>query len=234
MHTILELLFHVSVACFYGYAEYVSVDVPSAANTYGGMLKFFTKWNLYLTITYNAASAVADLFSACAGNDKSARNESGGSRTLFFNGTVVPSTLVTVITYWGMHFRNPDLMASAAIRDLIPINGFQNHAVHTAPLITMLLESMCVFHRPGKLGSVLAVWVLYATTYLSWMLWVAYTANIWVYPFMRAMNTQGKAVFLAGVLVFGCVFVKMLNSFLHWYQQSENNIQKSKSNKKRI
>lgn len=46
-------------------------------------------------------------------------------------------------------------------------------------------------------------------SYLVWILWIAYTADLWVYPFMRVMSGTAKAMFFAFVFLFEALLYRV-------------------------
>ena len=80
---------------------------------------------------------------------------------------------------------------------------FYNHAVHTAPVITTLLESMVTFHLPPsnlKIG-LICVW-FFSSIYVCWILWIVYYANFWVYPVLKALSGIHRVLFFIGTYLF--------------------------------
>ena len=93
----------------------------------------------------------------------------------------------------------------------MPLHGFYNHAVHTAPIIVILIECIISNHRlPSSFGKGVLGWTLYGVTYLSWIMWIAYHQDIWVYPFMRVMNGYQIGIFFAFIFVFGALLHKIV------------------------
>ena len=104
---------------------------------------------------------------------------------------------------------HPDLIFPKSIRKLMPIAGFYNNAVHTAPLVSIFAEILLTSHVGISTLQGAFIFVVYGGTYLAWICWVAYKTNIWVYPFLRALNGQMLVLFFAGVFVLALVLVNV-------------------------
>lgn len=223
-----ELLLHALMLSLYAFTYKNAAFVPGSSDTYGGEAKFFTKWNLYLNIGYFAFSCVVGLISFCFAAELYSIRK---FQTLVFCSTVVPSNLITAFVFWGIYALDPELMLPAWIRKYIPINGFQNHAVHTAPIFTVLMEWALVCHQPPRRSLVMLTWVLYALAYLLWIVWIAYHTDIWVYPFLQAMANPGRAMFFGGTFVLGCILSTLGLSVLRCVGKNEESSEKLKKKK---
>ena len=203
-----QTIFH--LACLYLYYSAVQAAVfkPGISDSYGGELKFLTKWTLYLSTLYHFSSVLVAVSMLVFGRD----NDDSMSRSTVFCGILFPSSTIVCFAFWAIFAIHPDLMVPPAVRKLMPISGFYNHAVHTAPVLTCLLETFLVSHRPTKLVTNLLVWATYCASYLGWIFWVAYKTGVWVYPFLQVLGVVGKAAFFSGSLGMGFVFVKIVHT----------------------
>lgn len=232
MSKLIQLAFHLSSLVVYTYAVYVIPFLRGHSDTYGGGMKYFTRWNHYLCIGYFLYSFVDDLMQT-----SQARFIADRKRSFVFNSLVFPCTMITCSVFWIIYAIEPDMMVPLAVREIVPIDGFYNNAVHTFPLATTVIESLFISHKPDTLKKTLLLWTFYAASYVIWILWVAFKANIWVYPFLRAFNSSGRALFLLGIWVLGCFLVKIQHSFLTSINANKAKQSKNKSknmNKKRI
>eukprot|EP00111_Clytia_hemisphaerica_P009419 TCONS_00027648-protein len=201
-----EVIFHALCTVFYAYTHTQRVFKPGVTDTYGGNLKFFTMWTLYLTNFYHGAALISSLSNIISGEND---NSSNKSKSMMFHSMLFPSSMITCCLFWGIYAIHPDLMVPEAIRKLMPIAGFYNNAVHTAPLVTIFAEILITSHVAVSTLHGALIFVFYGGTYLVWICWVAYKTNIWVYPFLRALNGQMLVLFFAGVFILALVLVNV-------------------------
>ena len=205
-----EFLFHSFACCFFAYTDSTSIFIPGLSDTYGGRYKFLTVIDLKLLICYHGYSAILDVtyifWSSISKGSKVNRHKFRKNclrRDYVFSSIVFPTSWTVSILFWTLYNMNPDMVQSAETRKHSPAHGFHNHAVHTAPMLVSLLECFITKHRlsvsfmKGCIG-----WVVFCILYLSWILWVAYTANIWVYPFFKVMSSAARGLFFIGVFLF--------------------------------
>lgn len=220
-----EFLYHAFVFTFFTYTDLSSIYIPGLSDTYGGRYKFLTILNLKLLILYYGWCTILDttyiLWSAVSKGSKVNRHKFRKNcirRDYVFSSIVFPISSTVCILYWGIYSIKPNLIQSEVARKYSPVHGFHNHAIHSMPILFTILECFITQHklsvgfRKGCIG-----WILFCAAYLSWILWIAYKANLWVYPFMRVMSTASKvlffsvAFFLEGFLY--QVGIKMVNGY---------------------
>jgi len=226
--TLQQAVFHLACLILYYTAVQKAVFKPGVSDTYGGEMKFLTTWTLYLTTLYHFSSVLATISILAFGIGNVDGDDRLTNKSVFFCGILFPSSMIVCIAFWVIFAIHPDLMVPPAIRKLISISGFYNHAVHTAPALTSLLEVVFVSHKPAQLTTNLLLWTLYCSIYLVWIFWVAYKRGVWVYPFLQVMGVLGKAAFFGGVLVMGFLFVKIVHSLCAWCNTTEVTQRKSK------
>jgi len=210
-----EFLYHATAFSFFAYTDLTSISIPGHNNTYGGRYKFLTVLNLKLLILYYGWSTIMDMtylfWSSISHTSKVNRQKFRKNclrRDYVFTSIVFPISCTVCILYWSIYAIAPNLIQSETARKYSPVNGFHNHAIHTVPIVSTLLECFCKQHRlnvafwKGSLG-----WFLACGSYLLWVLWIAYAADLWVYPFMRVMSAAGKTLFFLFVFVFeACLY----------------------------
>jgi len=116
-----------------------------------------------------------------------------------------------------LFFIDRDLIYPKAIEEAIP--HWQNHVMHTLPLITGLLDSFCTKHsyNTNFLKGVLPT-LAFSLGYVVWVFVIALHGGFWVYPVLRYLGTFYRILFISGLLGLVSIFYKsgeMINN-LFW------------------
>ena len=87
------------------------------------------------------------------------------------------------------------------------------------------------FSLQGSIG-----WLVTCGAYLAWILWIAYAADLWVYPFMRVMSASAKAMFFGFVFLFEAVLYRigMTISTKYWGLVAEEGEEMTKERVKQV
>ncbi|KAK3087759.1 hypothetical protein FSP39_010246 [Pinctada imbricata] len=132
---------------------------------------------------------------------------------------IVPNWLnhmqFVVLTFWGIYAVDRELVYPKKLDKIIP--PWLNHVMHTTVLPFLLVDKFLVYHQyPSKKNGITTL-MSFAGIYLAWILWIAYHANIWVYPILRVMTPVQRAVFivlLLGFFISIYIVGEALNKFL--------------------
>lgn len=174
-----------------GVTYHVSEINLEAHKTYGGRFKFLTFINMLLQLLYFNMAAVTE-FHEIVRKRKSEVFASVCDYT--FACFVFPIGTTVSILFWGLYAADPYSCQTPDEAKQIP--AWLNHYMHTFPLIT-ILELCFIRHKypPRKKGmmSVLG----FGVVYMVWILWVAFAADVWVYPFLRKLDSLSVAAFFA-------------------------------------
>ena len=233
-----EFLYHATALAFFAYTDVTSITIPGHNNTYGGRYKFLTVLNLKLLILYYGWSTVMDLtyifWSGVSHASKVNRHKFRKNclrRDYVFTSVVFPISSTVCLLYWSIYAIKPALIQSEAARKYSPVHGFHNHAIHPAPLLTTLLECFMKQHRlsvgfwKGSVG-----WFVACAAYLAWILWIAYAADLWVYPFMRVMSGTAKTLFFVFVFVIEALLYRIgITITTRYWQVSDSSCDDEKS-----
>ena len=92
-------------------------------------------------------------------------------RDHYFACLLFPLSVTVTVLFWGIYIDCPELILPLWKGKYIPVHGFYNHAVHTAPVITSLLESVVTFHLPPSELNI-GLYFVPCFTYVCWILWV--------------------------------------------------------------
>lgn len=194
-----RLVFH--YLCFLvhlvGVTYYLSEIKLKSHESYGGRFKFLTFINMLLQFLYFNMAAVTGFHEMI----KKRKSEVFASVCDFtFACFVFPIGLTVSVFFWGLYAADPHSCQTEEEAKLIP--AWHNHYMHSLPFVTAIFELCFIRHKypPRKKGmlSVLA----FGVVYLAWILWVAFAADIWVYPFLEKMTPVFIAAFFTGVFSF--------------------------------
>uniref|UniRef100_K1PJH1 Androgen-induced protein 1 n=1 Tax=Magallana gigas TaxID=29159 RepID=K1PJH1_MAGGI len=180
---------------------------------YGGKFKYLTFWYFIIQTVYFGLCVANDL---CGSNVRpSGRGERCRLqrwRDNFLATVVFPLGMFVVLTFWGIYAIDRELVYPKALDKVIP--SWLNHIMHTTILPFLLVDKFLVYHQyPSRKTGFVTIMSL-ALLYLTWILWVAYYANIWVYPILKVLQPHQKVVFILAMLVL-FVFLYLLGEFIN-------------------
>jgi len=200
-----ELVYHLIVFAIFACAINVDLGLPPHMVSYAGRAKFYTIWNVCLSIVFYGFSSIVDFIHLLVSHEFHAIRK---FRDYTFCSLVVPASVAVSFAFWGLYFVNPDFLLPGELKKYMPIDGFYNHAVHTAPVVTTIMEIVFVYHEPltrhliGCLGG-----LLYGSIYTAWVHWIAYMPDgFWSYPFLEVFTFEQRAVFFIGMYCFGFIW----------------------------
>ena len=200
------------------YYNIANIFIDGVTNSYGGRFKFLTFINIILSVLYYGIALLNDLATAqlFVARKKDVVKQDFSllkCRDFLFGSLNFPLSSLVTFTFWGVMAFDSELMLPTNLREKIPVHGLYNHCAHSAPLLCSVLEMFIVNHPhfPSRTGGFL-FFTAFCVVYVSWILWIAFKANIWVYPVLKVLSWSGKAVFIGSAYVFGlCGF------FIGWF-----------------
>ncbi|KAH3752856.1 hypothetical protein DPMN_187482 [Dreissena polymorpha] len=111
-----------------------------------------------------------------------------------------PIGVFVVMTFWAIYAVDRELVYPKVLDALIP--QWLNHAMHTTVLPFLLIEQYVVFHDYPARSKGISILLAFGFAYLCWILWIAYYADLWVYPILQLMETHQRAIFFLVLLAF--------------------------------
>ncbi|XP_070208468.1 androgen-induced gene 1 protein-like isoform X4 [Littorina saxatilis] len=108
-------------------------------------------------------------------------------------------------------FAGSDIPASKHPRNRSGLQWFRDilHAtlafpvgMHTTVLPLLLVEKYLVYHHHPRRHNGIFILSAFALLYLAWILWIAFAADLWVYPVLRVMQNHERAIFIMFLLMF--------------------------------
>ncbi|XP_033727427.1 androgen-induced gene 1 protein-like [Pecten maximus] len=224
--SVLPAFYHLLVFIFLAYSlTYNLLNVKDDPGTgmftyrgYGGKFKFLTFWLFLLQTFYFGFCLVNDIFGSNSRPSQSKRFHPSRLqrwRDVLLSSVVFPVGMFVVCTFWGIYFVDRELVYPKKLDKFIP--SWLNHVMHTTILPFLLVDMYIVYHHfPTRMRG-LKILMSFACSYLVWILWVAYHANIWVYPVLQIMAPHERVIFIAVLIaLFVSIYLvgEGLNKFL--------------------
>ncbi|KAL4218023.1 hypothetical protein ACF0H5_022761 [Mactra antiquata] len=147
----------------------------------------------------------------------------------FLSSIAYPVGTFVVMTFWGIYAVDRELVYPKRLDKIIPL--WLNHVEHTVVLPILLIEKFLVFHEYPRRRKGLFVMLAFASSYLLWILWVAYYADIWVYPILQVMESHQRAIFISIMMVFFVsiyILGESINRFLWRREMGVKNVKTDK------
>lgn len=175
---------------------------------YGGKFKFLTFWCQIIQTSYYAFCLLNDVFGSNVGPSQNLKSRSGLQRfrDFVFASIVFPIGTFVVITFWGIYAVDRELVFPKALDAFIP--PWLNHVMHTTVLPFLLVEKFLVYHDYPSRSKGLLACIGFVGLYQLWVLWIAFRANIWVYPIMQVLDWPGRTAFFGACwVVVICIYI---------------------------
>jgi len=145
------------------------------------------------------------------------------SGTFIYASVVFPIGIFVVVTFWGLYAVDRELVFPAAL-DASYIPPWLNHVMHTTVLLFLVLEKFLVYHDYPSRSKVLSAAIGFTLLYQVWILWMAFYADLWVYPVLKLLGWPMRLVFFA--VPWGLIKGEKLSSVIWKPQQVRLQAQK--------
>ncbi|KAL3847559.1 hypothetical protein ACJMK2_018464 [Sinanodonta woodiana] len=233
-------VFHVVLCAFYSSIlwydiTFVGDEEGSYFLTYqgfAGKFKFLTFICFILQTVYFGICVVNDIWGTnCQpshGTKGKLRSNLQILRDNVFAALAYPIGMFVVITFWSIYMVDRELVFPKRLDDIIP--SWLNHVMHTTVLPILLLEKYLVYHQYPSKKMGLTILLTFSFAYLAWILWIAYYANIWVYPVLKVMEAHQRILFITLLMVFFIsiyILGEAVNKFI-WRRETVSIHQKQK------
>ena len=151
---ILILAFHLAVIVNYVLFLRHSNTVDETLNkliptrsSFGGQFKYLTHWNVWLQAIYFAIAFANDLFGT------ESKTKQGTSiiqkvRDFLFSSIVFPTGWFVTIAFRSIYFVYRKLIFPVELDKYFP--PLTNHMMHTAPLLSQILDLLLIYHIQPK------------------------------------------------------------------------------------
>lgn len=130
---------------------------------------------------------------------------------------VFPIGLLVVLSFWSIYFIDRELVYPKEVDKIIP--AWQNHAMHTLPLIGCLIENYFNYHKYPKMIKGMTISISFGAIYLAWTFFLAYTTGFWVYGVLEVLDNFSRFLFILSqlILVLGAYKLgEYINNSLIW------------------
>lgn len=225
---LVALVFHIPVFCVYVYSLFYYIVYTAGEphrETYAGILKFFTFWNQSLQAAYFGYSIINNVFgsnmlpSEYIGHKTSNVSTLQRVRDLISASLAFPGSMFVTASFWTLYSIDRELIFPAFLDEFYPL--WLNHQLHTNVLVFLVIERLFIYHEYPRRLRGLSATLIFALTYQLWILWIAFYADIWVYPVLRVLIWPARILFLVvcWLLMFACYFAgEFVTSFL-WREE---------------
>ncbi|XP_052236868.1 androgen-induced gene 1 protein-like isoform X1 [Dreissena polymorpha] len=201
---------------------------------FAGKFKYMTFLNVLLQTFYFGLSLLNDLTGSYV---KPSDNGGRKSKLQSFLDVVLaslayPIGVFVVMTFWAIYAVDRELVYPKVLDALIP--QWLNHAMHTTVLPFLLIEQYVVFHDYPARSKGISILLAFGFAYLCWILWIAYYADLWVYPILQLMETHQRAIFFLVLLAFFItiyILGEVINKAL-WRKEYACKVQQKRKTKK--
>jgi len=165
------------------------------ADVYGRKWKYLTHLNLVLQLVSFSLSLIYDVVGVFK-----------GARDFLFTSLAFPFGVYVSITYWGLMAHDPSLVMAG------PTPPLEDHMMHTAPIVSVVLEMMLVNHVYPRRIIRTGTCALFTTAYSVWVLHIAAVSGHWVYPILKELGPVARACFI-GASTIAALTIQILAEF---------------------
>ena len=148
------VVFHAAVISNYIIFLLHSNNVDSVLNkirperaSFGGNLKFLTRWNVLLQAMYFMVAFVNDIL----GSESRTKEYSTAAQKLrdfMFSSLAFPTGVFVTVAFWSIYLVDRELIFPEELDEYFP--PITNHMMHTTPLVSQIIELLLVFHVQPK------------------------------------------------------------------------------------
>lgn len=211
----LVLPWHLVMAVFYALLLYYGtslvnenmhiLDPAKKIPRFGGRFKFLTHINQWVQLGFFIIQFVADIIPGC--HRKSLQKVSD----FIFTCMVFPLAAVVVIPFWSIYAIDRELIYPSVYDIFVPT--YMNHLWHTTVLLWVMFEIYVFHHHFTSKKTAAACVLVYGTGYITWVLYIYYKTNWWVYGFMNHLSPPFMGAFFIICMLF-CFGAHVVGKFL--------------------
>ncbi|CAG0880368.1 unnamed protein product [Darwinula stevensoni] len=208
-----QLLFHFIIFAIFAfditYHDYY-FNIPGGRG-YGGKWKYLTVWDVLVQCVFFMVCCFDDVTMLISRHDRPLKKASDN----FFSCLAFPLGVFVSVSFWILYTLDNELVIPADVAPYYPL--WLNHLDHSGPIVVMLAEAYLCYHQYPSKAFGLTLISLFALVYLMWVLYLAWAAGIWVYPFLDKFSAIERATFITGsVFVFWFFYLSghLMNSLL--------------------
>ncbi|XP_071530640.1 androgen-induced gene 1 protein-like [Panulirus ornatus] len=181
-------------------------EYESAFWAMGGRFKYLTFIDALLQCGFFGLCVLNDI----VGSDTAILSQQSVLQKLrdwLFTSLVFPMGVFVSFIFWVLYAVDRELIFPASLDKWFP--SWLNHIMHTLPAVGAFLELYMVCHNYQKGWNLYVPIIVAYFLYLSWICFIAYAANFWVYPVFEVLDFTGRTLFLAALLLPNLIIVFM-------------------------
>ena len=198
-------------------ADYAYIVLPTD-KVYAGRFKFLTFWSFLIGFAYYNVAAVMDFLAYTRGKESSLWVKISD---YIFTTIVFPLAIFVCSMFWILYTANPSFMRDPEVDKIIP--KWMNHGYHTVPIMAAFLEAYSIRHVYSRIRAAAVGIFALDSAYTIWLFWIAYRANIWVYPILQRMSLFGVFVFIGVCGLLSLVLYMIGRKFSEFVWQGSKN-----------
>jgi len=216
--TVRSFLLHLTTFLWQLYGMYKyhgAINLPMFIN-FGGRLKFLTHLTACVVLLSTGIATLVDFVHLVIGSSKRSfmiviRDELM-SFWCYTTGSFVP------IMYWGIVMADPHGIHPPVIEKLMPMRGWHNNFLHTAPFFFANICILFVNYEHAGVKRALVNAILLGTGYTAWMYKCKTMNGNWPYPFLDKFTMKQLTVFIlcSNVLFFIMALIGRKIASLKW------------------
>ncbi|XP_027203556.1 androgen-induced gene 1 protein-like [Dermatophagoides pteronyssinus] len=188
----------------YGYSVYYiwtyETLPPEVRGRPFGKWKYLTYWDLLLQLGFFGLALI--------GSFRWTPKSFGRLLDFLFYSLVFPIAMIVTISFWTLYSIDRELVFPKALDAYYPF--WLNQTSHTLVAFLVLIE--LIFgnrNPPSKQAHGLIIINLFSYVYSFWVLYIAFTTNFWVYPFLEKLNWPLRISFGVALGLVNSLFYKM-------------------------
>jgi len=178
--------------------------------------QFFTFWNAIVQVLYWGICLFNDMHGSNIGpkGSQQKRQILQKVRDALFTSIAWPIGTFVVLTFWALYAIDRELVFPTVLDDIIP--SWLNHVMHTTPLVFLLIERIMVYHWSSTRSTDLKRTLIFVGLYQSWILFIAWHLDVWVYPVLKVLSPFGRFTFFAGLWIAIIIIYEVGQKFMQF------------------
>ncbi len=192
------------------YSNMHILDPTGKIPVVGGLFKYLTHINQWVQLLFFSMQLLTDI-TPCQYKAKLQKASS-----FVFTTATFPCSVLVATTFWGIYAFDRKYVYPEIFDTFVP--SYLNHFWHTTIVVWVLCEIYLVCHKfPSTSAAAVAVF-LFGSLYIGWIFYIFFTANWWVYPFMKHLPPAALSLFLGFCLfyMFSLFFLGKYVSNMCW------------------
>ncbi|CAK9295359.1 unnamed protein product [Gordionus sp. m RMFG-2023] len=201
--TYISLIFHNLIFWIYLldlYYHFFSLKLLSI-RTYAGECKYLTIWCLCVQTLYFGIATLYDLIFKI--NEEKSKNLKK-IRDYICTTYAFPMGTAVSILFWALYAVDRELVYPKFLDEYIP--SWHNNILHTGPIVFLLMDSFICHYDFKPFKSRVKHLIGFICIYYTWLMWVRFFGNVWIYPIFHVLSTYEIFLFLSVIVLLFITF----------------------------